>query len=384
MSPDSPGNAGNRGAPTPGAEIDDAVFAERLLQVIDEGRRVATYKLALLTGLIDACAARAGSDGRAPEVLHTRTVARHVLHIYLPQVRSYLGSTGDPMNLRQITAKQSAMLGAILRLHLLGAEHRCRNVSEIEHRMPDEHGRCLDEVERTFARYPLRLLQVVGRDSRPFMYDIDWGESVGLTALHAAGGGEIRFRPGAGDRLLRLAPLLRPLIELHWTRMVARINRIATEDERLHSHLFGAERAVFPESLRVGLAELQHGSCFYCNDRLARRTQVDHFVPWSRWPNDAIENLVLADGCNSSKSDYLPGLAHVDHWARRLVESSDDLAGIADRARWESDPSRALALARACYAHLPDGTPLWLGRDDFAEHDAVLVAARLADLPHFP
>ena len=30
------------------------VFAERLLQVIDEGRRTATYKLALLIALMDA------------------------------------------------------------------------------------------------------------------------------------------------------------------------------------------------------------------------------------------------------------------------------------------------------------------------------------------
>jgi hypothetical protein len=34
------------------------VFAERLLQVIDEGKRTATYKLALLMALIDACCSR--------------------------------------------------------------------------------------------------------------------------------------------------------------------------------------------------------------------------------------------------------------------------------------------------------------------------------------
>lgn len=64
------------------------IFAERLLQVIDEGRRTATYKLALLLALMDACAAQADDQGRAPSRLHTRTVAEHVLRIYLPQVRS--------------------------------------------------------------------------------------------------------------------------------------------------------------------------------------------------------------------------------------------------------------------------------------------------------
>ncbi|MCZ7537071.1 MAG: hypothetical protein M5T61_14985 [Acidimicrobiia bacterium] len=113
--------------------------------------------------MIDACAAHAGDDGRAPQVLRTRTVARHVLRIYLPQVRSYAGSTGDLMNLRQITMKESTVVTAVLRLHIIGAERGCRNASEIEHRLPAEYERCLDEVERTFARYPLRLLQVVGR-----------------------------------------------------------------------------------------------------------------------------------------------------------------------------------------------------------------------------
>jgi hypothetical protein len=44
-----------------GANVSDNtdVFAERLLQRIDEGRRTATYKLALLLALIDSCAAGA-------------------------------------------------------------------------------------------------------------------------------------------------------------------------------------------------------------------------------------------------------------------------------------------------------------------------------------
>lgn len=276
---------------TPGADI----FAERLLQVIDEGRRTATYKLALLLALMDACAAGADDHGRAPPTLHTRTVAEHVLRIYLPQVRSYLGVDGDPLQLRQITMKSSAVLGSVLRLHLQAEKHRCRTAGAIARRLPAEYERSLDEVERTFARYPILRLQVVGTEHRPFLYDVDWGESITLAALHRPGAGLIRFRRGAGDHLLRLTPLLRPLVEFHWTRMVARLNRIDTQGDRLHAHLFGVARAVFPNALRSGLAGFQKGACFYCGDRLPARSQVDHFIPWARWPNDAVENLVLAD-----------------------------------------------------------------------------------------
>ena len=53
----------------------DVGFAERLLEVIDSGRRTATYKLALLMALLDLCARHSDADGRAPRLLYTRDIA---------------------------------------------------------------------------------------------------------------------------------------------------------------------------------------------------------------------------------------------------------------------------------------------------------------------
>lgn len=366
-------------APPPGHGLPDGMLAERLLQVIDEGRRTATYKLALVLALMDACAEGTDDRGMAPAVLHTRTVAEHVLRLYLPQARRYFFGGGD-LELRQITMKQSTVMAAILRLQILQQQHRLHNAHEVARALPDEYKRCLDEVEATFARYPLRLLQVVGKENRPFLYDVDWGESVTLKALHREGGGLIRFRPDAGDQLLRLAPLVRPLVELHWARMVASINRILTEEERLRGHLFGTKRVSFPKALRGGLLELQHHACFYCGSRITVGSQVDHFTPWSRWPNDAIENLVLADRCNNYKSDYLAALPHVDHWATRLTLHGHDIASIAASCDWESEPVRSLSYTRSSYAHLPLGTPLWLSGDQFTEDPPQTVTDHLAAL----
>jgi hypothetical protein len=71
-----------------GGEPDSAAagFAERLLEVIDSGRRTATYKLALLMALLDLCARRGGLDGRAPGVVYTREIAERVAAIYWPQM----------------------------------------------------------------------------------------------------------------------------------------------------------------------------------------------------------------------------------------------------------------------------------------------------------
>jgi hypothetical protein len=76
--------------------------------------------------------------------------------------------------------------------------------------------------------------------------------------------------------------------------------------------------------VRPGLQELQHDRCFYCDDALARSPRlaphVDHFIPWSRYPNDAIENLVVAhERCNGQKRDFLAAADHVARWMERLA-----------------------------------------------------------------
>jgi hypothetical protein len=312
-------------------------------------------------------------------VLHTRDIAWHVLDTYLPQARGYLiDPATDPLELRQITNKRSAVLGAVLRLHLIAAESGHRTLRALESHRPEELERCLDQVERTFARYPIRLLQVVGTEDRPFLYDVDWGESVSLKTLHEPGGGLVRFHPGASDELLRLAPLVRPLIEVHWVRMVAAINGLDQEGDRLRQHLFGAERSRFPAQLRAGLRELQDDRCFYCGQRFRSRIEVDHFVPWARWPNDAVENLVVADACNNHKRDHLAAAHHALRWSERAVATSEDLAELASATNWTSDPQRTLAIGRSSYFHLPSGTPLWWRAGTFTDDDPKSIAASLS------
>ena len=56
--------------PAPGPETLSG-FAERLLAVIDEGRRTATYKLAVLLALMDCCAEGATPEGKTPTEIAT-------------------------------------------------------------------------------------------------------------------------------------------------------------------------------------------------------------------------------------------------------------------------------------------------------------------------
>ncbi len=338
----------------------DDLLIERLLRVIDEGRRTATYKLALLLGLIDAVAMLPGTS-----IIPTRVIAERVLELYFPQTRSYVDRNGVAYMPRQISMKSSAVLAAVERLRLDAEALRCRTLDEIARRRPDLYRSTLDAVEDTFVRYPIPLLQTVGAQVIPFLYEVDWPEGTTVAALRRRSGDHIRLLDGAADRLVVLGPMLRPLIEHHWVQDVARWTGIPTEDEELHGHLFGRDRVAFPRPLVTSLRELQDDTCFYCGDRLPARVEVDHFLPWSRWPNDAIENLVLADRCNGAKSDHLAATGHLTRWRNRLADHGNELTDIAVRCSWTSSPQRSAALAQTTYRHLAAGTPLWLHDREF-------------------
>jgi 5-methylcytosine-specific restriction endonuclease McrA len=351
-----------------------AGFAERLLSVIDDGRRTATYKLAVLLALMDCCAEAVSPSGLAPTTIRTRALARKVAALYWPQLRPF----PEHGTLRQFTNKSATIMAA------LDAAFRARPAvstwAQAERLLPaSQAGQVLDKVELTVARYPLVRLQTVDGVSRPFLFDVAWGENVRIPQLRA--GAVVQLRPGAGDHLIRLAPLLRPLIELHWVRMVAGLNKLAVVENDLRAHLFGAERAVFPPVLRHGLLEMQHGGCFYCDRPLSQVSAVDHFIPWSRWPNDDVENLVIAHAdCNGRKSNHLPGLVPLKRWADRLDERGDQLSALAVASRWRSDRSRTLSVARSVYAHLPAGAPVWEGPERIGSAEAPALLGLLSRL----
>jgi hypothetical protein len=165
--------------------------------------------------------------------------------------------------------------------------------------------------------------------------------------------------------------------------MVARMNRL--EEARLEAFLFGTVR-IGLERVRPGLQELQHDRCFYCDGALARSPRlaphVDHFIPWSRYPNDAIENLVVAhERCNGQKRDFLAAADHVARWMERLAGDAQ-LREVAEHAGWEHDADRSLGVARGIYLRLPGDMPLWLRGSEFAADDVRRVRALLGRAAH--
>ena len=182
------------------------------------------------------------------------------------------------------------------------------------------------------------------------------------------------LRPGVGEYFLQLNGLLRPLIQRRWAAMVAQLNRL--EESQLEMFLFGADRTQTAK-IRAGLWEIQGRRCFYCDARIAEpvRGQVDHFVPWSRYPDDTLDNFVVADkSCNGFKSSSLAAADHLTRWTRRFADGSSEYAQLSDLAHGRhgiDNPTevstslvRSICGFRRCQAVAPRQGVRSTGRDD--------------------
>jgi 5-methylcytosine-specific restriction endonuclease McrA len=367
-------------------------LAEKVLALLDEGRFTATYKYAVLLALTDLCLERTSRDGFAPDTITTRQLAEKVIEIYWPHCQPYHGGA-DPVVLKQNAGRadsQAEIVRAITAFRTATSSSPSSQVAHARVAAGEAFERLVDDVEWTLIEMPLPRLQRFASGYDRFLYSIGWDKGIRKGVVGAYQRGEpgdfdnrIHLTPGAGEHLVLLNGLLRPLIQQKWAEHVARMNGLA--ESRLTEFLFGVSRVAL-DRLRPGLQELQDNRCFYCGERhrdTARyRPQVDHFVPWARYPNNAIENLVVAhEHCNGAKRDYMAASEHLARWRGRLDPDgrvSADLVTLAGDADWESDAGRSLGVARGIYLHLPSDVPLWLRGKEFVEFEPERLARILA------
>jgi 5-methylcytosine-specific restriction endonuclease McrA len=340
---------------TGAADRDFLGFAERCMALLQEGSFNATYKYAVLLSLMDLCLEQGGEDGGLPAELSTTDLARKVVELYWAQCAPF-GKSGGV--LQQNRGGQAEIVSAILAFRSLHPDDPGAPLSRARLRAPAAYGRLLSTVEWKLIEMPLPKLQRFAGSEDRFLYDIPWDDHVRRKEAWGPGFRRtLRLKPGAAEHLVRLSGLLRPLLEREWARQVAQWNRL--EHSSLEAFLFGRDR-ISTEAVRGDLRELQSGRCFYCGAALGRKPVVDHFLPWARYPNNAIENLVAADeACNGSKRDFLAATDHVERWRSRPPRG---LAEIARARQWESAGERTESVVRALYLRLSDGAKLWQGR----------------------
>ena len=361
---------------------------EQVLQILDEGSTVATYKFAVLLALLDVCIEATDQHGEPPVSVTTRQLADKVIELYWRQARPWGGDKPLPL-LRQNASKG---LEIVARVHEFRAQvERDAGVTApvVRARLLDPQGwrRLLDDVEWKLIEMPIPKLQRVRGQSANWLYAISWDDGVHAPTASQVRAyqrnpmlgtfdNQLRLMPGVGFALTRLHGLLRPFIQQQWAAKVASLN--ALEEARLPQFLFGSER-ISLEPVRAGLVELQKGLCFYCSGKLGKGlTHVDHFLPWARHPDDALANLVAADQlCNENKRDYLANHRLVGRWRTRLEAQATGLGQVGAALDWEVGQSRVLGAARAIYLPLPDDSRVWAGRHSWEPIDRLSIQTLL-------
>jgi hypothetical protein len=352
---------------------DAIALAERVLAVLAEGSFSATYKFALFLAILDLCLEKATAHGIPPEAVTTRQLAEKVLELYWNQVLPY-GRRGILRQGGKSAGGQAEILRHIeaFRARWAGSQADTLHRARLDH--PREFKRLLNCVEWKLIEMPIPRLQKLGQGEGCFLYEYRWTEQIRQSTVTAYQRGmpsmfdnALRLLPGVGENLVLLNGVLRPLFHREWAVKVADMNRLP--EAELERFLFGSERSPL-SVVRAPLIDLQNKRCFYCKERLNACAQVDHFIPWSRYADDGIDNLVVSDPrCNNSKRDFLAAHEHLEHWIERAKSADGRLADIARGVRWRRDADRTLGVARTIYLRLPVGARLWLRGSEFVPVD---------------
>jgi hypothetical protein len=282
--------------PTP---EDQVLFLRNLQRLLAEGLFVASYKFRALADL----AVLKGDDSGSPLPLDTKEIAAKFVELYWRQSRPFqIRGESTGLVLQQNTGRQAAIISKIV-----DTQEQCgTSLFRLKQEASGEWTGLVSEVDDVVRTMPLWKLQTVGEERLDFLYE------------NLDKGSRITLKPGIAYCFRTFYELVRDLIEGAWVRFVQRVNaeKLGSNTD-LGSFLFGEDRASL-EAYRPILMDVQSGTCLYCGGNLPAQTEVDHFIPWSRYPADLGHNFVLAHKkCNNAKSDHLAAEQHLAAWAER-------------------------------------------------------------------
>jgi hypothetical protein len=356
-----------------------AEFAQRILQIVNDAALTSTYKLGLLLCLMDVCLERAVVGNN--QTIEIRELANKMVDLYWQQTLPYPGQ-GEALQ-QAATPGQAKIVSRIQRFRIDVDGGQPLSVARVKVLEPSRYRALVHAVGGDLCRYVLLKLQTIGGTSDPFIYDLPAGADPRGQGSRRMFAGGLHLRADIATYLVRFEPVLRPLIQQRWAQYVSKLraNSILYHVYELEQFLFGAERvslALVVDYLR----DLQHGRCFYCGREIRREGHVDHFIPWSRYRDDGLDNLVLADrACNTDKQAYLAGAWHLESWLTRFRPDASialELAELSSHLKWARQPSRTFGAAGTAYAYATPATLFWTWGDGLHHEDLIAVRRMFA------
>lgn len=316
----------------PAAE-EQLLFLRKLRRLLDEGGFVASYKFALLHALADVCVMR-GDDSGAPLRITLHELAEEFIRLYWRQTAPFPGP--DELDiLAQNTGRQAAVVNWIREIQpeYAGRLNRLEGTADWD--------RLVRRVARKIEGMPLWRLQTVGTAADEFLYANRPAERVD----------GIELFPGIAYCFRAFYPMIAEMVQVAWIQYVRATNTdLLGPQAELRHFLFGTDRKDLSRYGEI-LRDVQSGECFYCRNALARgQEDVDHFVPWRRYPLDLGHNFVLAHRrCNAAKADRLAAPVHLERWHLRNVDHLYELSRRFDEQRLTHDWEASRRITRWAY-----------------------------------
>lgn len=339
-------------------------FLDHMQQLVLNSALNSTYKLALIMSIVDA-SLKVSAQAVKSEIctIELKDIALEFLRIYWPQCRPYPSPSPNvaPGVLHQGINKKN---------NLKQSDRILTIVNTAIDRAREEVPSAKVETFEQISRHPLLMKPLVADclallKKNPLKYiaaDVDF--------LYELKRDHIELYSSTVILLQRFRPIIKELIESRWLKHIrSNADNAALLGEStsgsLRDFLFDPTRGETLENIRSALLDATHDErCFYCGKALKRSsTHVDHFLPFTRYADTRIFNFVLAcPSCNASKSNWLVGPGHVDHWVRRNSDYGTDLLQ-ASKDIGPAGPVAVADMALTLYGVAQrHAEPLWLNR----------------------
>jgi len=349
-------------------KIDPFVLAQKCFELVETMKTSGTYKFATFLALLRVIERNVNKQGQPPQKVKISDIGCEVMKLYWSQAVPFKG---------KVPLKQGHGPNIVTKIrryrtdhNLVGSPRTTMNKAEKED--PTGFKKLEKDIIKTVADMPIQLLQKFGNGSKSreelFLYKSSWKGNLPKKQIETA---YLNLKPGVGEGLKLLTPLLETQIKNQWMEYVSDQNKLDTS--AINDYLFGFTRSAVTKFAKY-LLPLQGGKCFYCATRINQgKAAVDHVIPWSLSHDDGLDNLVASCvPCNSNKSATLPGLRHLKKWSKRLVVGSPEnlaVTNLAVRHRLFRDLNLTHSLARAAYAQARPGTSVWNSRNNVVNID---------------
>ena len=280
-------------------------FLRRIQWLLESSSYTSTYKFALLMAMTNLSIESAISDNSERSMSYEE-LAEQFVQLYWTQTLPFSHQDDDSVLKQSNAGGQAKVITSILKLQ---QKTKTTSIRVARTRDIRKWQSTIKEVAQTIKNNPAKYLQSAqDKVSREFLY------------VYNPKANAIVLMPGIAYCFTRFSQIIHKLCQQYWTEFV-RKNRhnqpYFSDDIDLQQFLFHQSR----QSLKVLesiLIDSQQGQCFYCHKALKNNIEVDHFIPWSKYPIDTTHNFVLTDHrCNNSKLDYLAEELFYEKWLER-------------------------------------------------------------------